>query len=528
MTIMALPFLFGCDVGGDKLLYVIPEPVSVELKGLSCAIDQEARIVVEGAEGEMQPVIEELQRFFRNTLGDTLSCASAEGKVKLKLDTALAPSFYRIHAGRTGLEIRAGDPAGAFYAVQTLRQVAEVKRGGIVLPGMELYDGPDLGYRGVMLDAARHFFPVEDVKRLLDIMALHKMNVLHWHLTDDQGWRIEIDAFPNLVSVGSTRARTIIGKDPGGEYDETVRYDETPHSGYYTKQQVRDIVRYAADRFITVIPEIEFPGHAVAALASYPYLGCTGEQFVVRETWDIDDRVFCIGRETTFDFMAKVLAEVAELFPSEYVHIGGDECPDKAWKKCPYCKNRMSDEGIGTYRGLQGYAVKRLEAILSSYGKKIVGWDEILDAGISSSAVVMSWRGCESGVKAAASGNKVIMSPTDHCYFDYYQFPSDVTQPLAWGGFLPIEKVYAFNPYEGLSVEQRELVLGVQANLWTEYIHDMLQLEYMLLPRLAAMSEVGWSLSRKDIKRFLMACERFKSLYDAFGYKYAKVAHFED
>ena len=291
---------------------------------------------------------------------------------------------------------------------------------------------------------------------------------------------------------------------------------------------MREIVEYAAARHITVVPEIEFPGHAVAALASYPWLGCTGERFNVRETWDIDDRVFCLGKESTFTFMENVLSEIIDLFPSPYIHIGGDECPDKMWQKCPSCAARMKEEGLETFRQLQGYGVRRLEKFLSEHGRSIIGWDEILEAGVEPSAVVMSWRGAESGIRAAQSGNRVIMSPTDYSYFDYYQFDSTVVQPLAWGGYLPLEKVYSFDPYSGLDPEQRGLVLGVQANLWTEYIPSLCQLEYMMLPRLAALSETAWSPSKKNINRFLMECKRFERLYASLGYNYAVSAENED
>ncbi len=450
-------------------------------------------------------------------------CITSEG-----IDTSMRKSSYTIDVDAAGIRVCAGDSAGLFYASRTLCQLMPADSLSVTLPKMHISDWPEFQYRGMMLDVARHFFSVEDVKTVLDIMALHKLNYLHWHLTDDQGWRVEIKAYPELTRIGSVRRRTIIGKDPGGEYDETTQYDDTPYGGYYTQEQVREIVEYAAARHITVVPEIEFPGHAVAALASYPWLGCTGERFNVRETWDIDDRVFCLGKESTFTFMENVLSEIIDLFPSPYIHIGGDECPDKMWQKCPSCAARMKEEGLETFRQLQGYGVRRLEKFLSEHGRSIIGWDEILEAGVEPSAVVMSWRGAESGIRAAQSGNRVIMSPTDYSYFDYYQFDSTVVQPLAWGGYLPLEKVYSFDPYSGLDPEQRGLVLGVQANLWTEYIPSLCQLEYMMLPRLAALSETAWSPSKKNINRFLMECKRFERLYASLGYNYAVSAENED
>ena len=452
---------------------------------------------------------------------------AADHAVNVTRDETMPAEAYRLFVTPCRIDIVAGGAQGAFYAVQTLRQLlpaaayeADDVR-AVELPVVTIEDKPCLGYRGMMLDVGRHFFTVDEVKEALDIMALHKLNVFHWHLTDDQGWRIEIVKYPELTRIGSVRARTLIGKDPGGEYDETCRYDETPHGGFYTQDEIRDVVEYAARRFITVIPEIEFPGHAVAALASYPWLSCTGERYEVRQTWDIDDRVFCIGRDSTFRFIEGVLEEVVALFPSAYIHIGGDECPTDRWERCPRCRERMRAEGLSRPRQLQGYATTRIERFLRSHGRRLIGWDEILDSGVSQTAVVMSWRGTEGGIRAARRGNEVVMAPTTHCYFDYYQTADTAGEPLAWGGCLPLDKVYALNPCEGLDSVQRASVLGVQANLWTEYIPDFAQAQYMLLPRLGALAEVGWAPDRKDYAEFLPRLRRLTRLYDACGYVYA-------
>ena len=498
---------------GTPVRYVVPADATPdELKAWSRATD---------ALGEaMLP-------FFGTAPTPSEAAEAAAGAVNFLRADTLPHDAYRLTIAPERIDIVSGGPQGAFYAVQTLRQLLPQKAAGtakiraVELPAATIDDRPALAYRGLMLDVARHFFTVEEVKRTLDLMALHKMNVFHWHLTDDQGWRIEIERYPELTRTGAVRRRTLIGRDPGGEYDATCRYDETPYGGYYTQEEIREVVDYAARRFITVIPEIEFPGHAVAALASYPWLSCTGERYEVRQTWDIDDRVFCPGRETTFEFIEHVLEEVIGLFPSEYVHIGGDECPTTLWERCPRCRARMRAEGLASPRQLQGYATARVERFLQRHGRRLIGWDELLEGGVSPTAVVMSWRGTEGGIRAAKQGNRVIMAPTTHCYLDYYQSADTAAEPLAWGGFLPLEKVYSFNPLEGLTSDEARFVLGVQANLWTEYIPDFGQAQYMLLPRLSALAEAGWNPQEKDYDDFLRRLRRLTDLYDACGYRYA-------
>ncbi|MCB6682716.1 beta-N-acetylhexosaminidase [Alistipes finegoldii] len=453
---------------------------------------------------------------------------AADHAVNVTRDETMPAEAYRLFVTPCRIDIVAGGAQGVFYAVQTLRQLlpaaayeADDMR-AVELPVVTIEDKPCLGYRGMMLDVGRHFFTVDEVKEALDIMALHKLNVFHWHLTDDQGWRIEIRKYPKLTEIGSVRSRTLIGRDPGGTYDENCKFDETPYGGYYTQDEIRDVVNYAAERFITVIPEIEFPGHAVGALASYPWLGCTGEQYEVRQTWDIDDRVFCIGKETTFEFIEGVLEEVLELFPSEYIHIGGDECPTVMWKKCPHCKARMKAERLKRSRRLQNYATARVEKFLNAHGRRLIGWDEILEGEVTPTATIMSWRGAEGGIKAAKMGNHAIMAPTTHCYLDYYQTRDTAGEPLAIGGYLPVEKVYSLDPFEMLTADEQRCILGVQANLWTEYIATWPHAEYMLLPRLSALAEVGWSLDRKDYGDYLRRVRRLAKIYDACGYNYAK------
>ncbi|WP_418424655.1 beta-N-acetylhexosaminidase [Alistipes sp.] len=523
----------GCGrvVPADDPVSVVPAPVSVTPAEGVFRLSASTRVIVGSTDGRMSFVTDALNGLLGPVFGKGLVCLPSalvqDGAVNFIETDSIPSDGYSLTITADRVEVRSGGPEGAFYAVQTLRQLMPAAAFGtgrvkaVELPAVVIADRPGMGYRGMMLDVARHFFTVEEVKRTLDLLAMHKMNVFHWHLTDDQGWRIEIAKYPELTRIGSVRSRTLIGKDPGGEYDETCRYDETPHGGFYTQAEIRDVVEYAARRFITVIPEIEFPGHAVAALASYPWLGCTGEQYEVRQTWDIDDRVFCVGRDSTFRFIEDVLEEVVALFPSTYIHIGGDECPTKMWEQCPRCRARMHAEGLTRPRQLQGYATTRIERFLNAHGRKLIGWDEILDGGVSRTAVVMSWRGTEGGIRAARQGNEVVMAPTTHCYFDYYQTADTAGEPLAWGGYLPLAKVYALNPYEGLDSVQRASVLGVQANLWTEYIPDFAQAQYMLLPRLGALAEVGWSPDRKDYAEFLPRLKRLTRFYDAWGYVYA-------
>ncbi len=523
--------MIGCTAGKDGQISVIPMPAEMVAEEGTFTLTPSVPVVCSLDDGiVLKNALDAYHSEFGRLFGEDCCIFGPEGpRVKFAVNDALGGEEYILKVNDDGVSVEAGGGAGAFYAVQTLLQLVPLENlqaessESIALPFVEIRDYPEIAYRGVMLDVARHFFTVDEVKKVLDIMALHKMNVFHWHLTDDQGWRIEIKKYPNLTEFGSVRKRTIIGKDPGGEYDETTQYDETPHGGFYTQEEIRDVVEYAASRHITVVPEIEFPGHARAAIASYPHLGCTGEQYEVRQTWDIEDIVFCIGRESTFTFLEDVLAEVVELFPSELIHIGGDECPRKMWKDCPHCNALMEKEGFEDHGQLQSYGIARLEDFLAEKGRSIIGWDEILEAGVRKSAIVMSWRGTEGGIKAARLGNRAIMSPSEFAYFDYYQTEDVENEPLAWGGHLPLEKVYSFNPFEGLNEEQRELIIGVQANLWTEYIAEIDHATYMLLPRLAAMSETGWRTEYKNFDDFMARLNRFVHVYSQKGYEFRGV-----
>jgi hexosaminidase len=347
------------------------------------------------------------------------------------------------------------------------------------------------------LDCGRHFFPVSFIKEYLDMMARYKFNTFHWHLTEDQGWRIEIKKYPRLTEIGSKRSETVIGHNSG-------KYDGKPYGGYYTQDEIRDVVKYAQDRYITIIPEIEMPGHSLGALTSYPLLGCTTGPYNVATQWGVFKDVYCAGKESTFQFLENVLTEVMELFPSHYIHIGGDECPKDAWKACPYCQKRIKDEGLKNEEGLQSYFISRIEKFLNAHGRDIIGWDEILEGGLAPNATVMSWRGEQGGIAAAKQHHDVIMTPGGWCYFDHAQSRSKL-EPLNIGGYLPLSKVYSYDPVpEELSADQKKYIIGVQANVWSEYIPSVKQAEYMIMPRMLAMAEVAWTpLKEKNYTNFL-------------------------
>ena len=450
--------------------------------------------------------------------------------IRFVTDESLPAEGYELNVDGEGIEVRASQFPGFLYALQSLEQLLPAAVYGTEpapdaaweVPCVKIADAPRFAYRGMHLDVARHFFSVDEVKRYIDVMAIHKLNTLHWHLTDDQGWRIEIKRYPELTAVGSIRKATVVRKEWG-------TYDGTPYGGFYTQDEIRDVVKYAAERGVTVIPEIDLPGHMLAALTAYPELGCTGGPYEVWGRWGVADDVLCPGREKTFEFLEGVLTEVMELFPSEYIHIGGDECPKVRWEKCPRCQAKirqlgLKDDGEHTAEHyLQSYVTDRIGKFLAQHGRRIIGWDEILEGRAPSDAVVMSWRGSEGGIAAAKLGHDVIMTPNSHFYFDYYQSLDTDAEPFGIGGYIPMEQVYSYDPaFPELTPEQQKHILGVQANLWTEYVLSDEHLEYMLLPRLAALSEVQWCLPEtKDWNRFIGSF-RMDEIYSQMGYEFAK------
>jgi len=516
---------------------VVPYPNDVTMKYGS--------IDVTGATFHISDVLDEASRAYIKEFAGQLSLVSGVESAVVSDNSCegflFAPSpnlgkeEYVLKISRRTVSVKAGGLNGFVYAIQTLKQMLPVEIYGKtvvegkewILPCCMIKDEPRFGYRGMHMDVSRHFFDMDMVKKYLDVMEIHKLNTLHWHLTDDQGWRIEIKKYPKLTEIGSIRKKTIIG-----HIFESNEYDHTPYGEgcFFTQEQIREIIAYAAARGITIIPEIDLPGHMLAALAAYPELGCTGGPYDVWGRWGVADEVLCAGNEETMVFLENVLSEVADLFPAEYFHIGGDECPKVYWEDCPHCQAKIKELGLKdddkfqAEHYLQSYVMKRMTEFLAAKGKKVIGWDEILEGEVADDAIVMSWRGVSGGLQAAKMGHDVIMTPNTYYYLDYYQTLDQENEPLAIGGYIPIEKCYSYEPFtKDMTDEEKSHILGVQANLWTEYITSDEHLEYMLLPRMAALSEVQWCQPEvKDWERFLDSADEFCGIYDVTGHNYAK------
>ena len=412
--------------------------------------------------------------------------ATADRAIVLRLNTSAddGDESYQLSVKPGGIVVEASTHAGLFYGLQTLRQLTD-RQGSV--PAVEIRDAPRYPYRGLHLDVGRHYFPVDFIKKYIDVMAMYKLNTFHWHLTEDQGWRIEIKRYPKLTEVGAFRRETVLEKNRDPYVGDGIR-----HGGFYTQEEVREIVAYASERYVTVIPEIEMPGHSTAALAAYPELACTDGPFEVATSWGVKKDVYCPSEET-FAFLEGVLTEVMDLFPSRYIHIGGDEAPKDRWRDSAVAQAVIEREGLADEDELQSYFIRRIETFLASHDRRLIGWDEILEGGLAPDATVMSWRGTEGGIEAAKQGHDVIMTPTSHCYFDYYQAEPD-NSPLAIGGLLPLEKVYSFEPTpDELDAAEKRHILGAQGNVWTEYLKTPAQVEYMAFPRALALAEVVWS-----------------------------------
>lgn len=503
---------------------VIPEPQSVELSGKPAfVLDKNTRIVYAEGCAEMERNARFLQDYVEKNTGLRLLVSTNFAKpqansIVLALDKNIdGDEAYKITVDKKYITISALKPAGLFYGIQTIRKALPSEKSSTVsFPAGTVSDSPRFSYRGMMLDCGRHFFPVEFIKEYIDLLAMHNMNRFHWHLTEDQGWRIEIKKYPLLTLKGSVRKRTTIGHN-------SMIYDNVPYGGYYTQDQAREIVEYARQRYITVIPEIDMPGHQKAALACYPELGCTGGPYEVGQNWGVYLDILCLGNEKTYQFCEDVLTELMDIFPSEVIHIGGDEAPKERTVECSKCKDLMAREGLNK-KNVQGYFTNRIEKFVNSKGRRIMGWDEILEGDINQSATIHCWRGLEHGIKAAQAGHDVIMSPTAYCYFDYYQAdPTKSDEPQAIGGYLPIKKVYEMDAVPSdISPENRKHIIGVQGNLWTEYVPYPSQAEYMVLPRMAALAEEQWCQKKGTFDAFVPRLTRLTKLYDLYNLQYAK------
>lgn len=524
--IWAAAALVGCGRHLERVgsVDIVPEPSDVRVGEGVFSLTRRTEIRLSDGDSSLARAAGFFGELAGKSLGRPLAVVRGGGQESGAICVALGDlpaEAYVLSVRSDRIDLTGGSPAGVFYGFQTLRQMLPEsalrgeKARAIDLPVVEIRDEPRIGYRALLLDVGRHFFGPEEVKSVIDLMAMHKLNRLQWHLTEDQGWRIEIRKYPELTRRGAWRDRSDLRPAEDGRPEK----DPQPYGGYYTRQQVREIVRYAADRFIEIVPEIEMPGHAMAALASYPWLGCLGEGYEVPSLWGVKEDVYCAGKDSTFVFLEDVLTEVTDLFPYGLVHIGGDECPKARWKECPRCQRRMRDEGLGSEEELQSYFVRRIERFLASRNRRMVGWDEIRQGGLSETAIVLS-RKREQGLRSALeNGNDVIMTPYLNCYFDYYQ-GSRETEPLAFGGFLPLRTAYDLDPFEGLNAEQSRRILGVQCNLWTEFVATLDHAEYMLLPRLAAFAERAWTGGEGNYPDFLRRLESFSRLYDAQGYEY--------
>ena len=510
-----------CFAFGQKPINVIPKPVKTTAINNNFSLNPKTIIV---ANNTNSFEVQFLKESIKQQTGLELITKNSH-KIGSRIHLILEPDSqfpnkeaYQLNILGDRAVIYASSNQGLFYGIQTLLQLIPFTTNAteIKLDNLMMDDIPKFQWRGMHLDVSRHFFSKEFIKKYIDYLAMYKMNTFHWHLTDDQGWRIEIKKYPKLTEVGSWRNGSMIGHYTDQTFDD-IRY-----GGFYTQEEIKEIVAYAKERHITIVPEIEMPGHALAALASYPEFSCTGGPFEVGKTWGVLEDVFC-PKDETFTFLENILAEVITLFPSEYIHIGGDECPKVRWKSCPHCQKRIKDEKLKDEHELQSYFIQRIEKFVNSKGRKIIGWDEILEGGLAPNAAVMSWRGTEGGIAAAKQKHFVVMSPGSHCYFDHYQ-GEPKNEPIAFGGYTNVEKVYSFNPIpKELSEEESKYILGAQANVWTEYINTPEHIEYMVFPRIAALAEVLWGTSNpNEYKVFETRLIQHFERYEKKGINYSK------
>lgn len=514
-----------CNIGfAQNQLPLIPQPKELKRNEGNFVLNENTKIIVSSSDFKNEVAL--FNQFLKTNYGFELqvltnskSPKNTIGIQKKESGSAIAES-YELNISQSQIQIVPDGNPGVFYAFQTLMQLLPIEKNKeLLIPCLEIKDQPKYQWRGMHLDVARHIFPTAFIKKYIDYMAMYKMNTFHWHLTDDQGWRIEIKKYPKLTEVSAWRKGSIMGHFRDQKFD-TIHY-----GGFYSQEAIKEVVAYAKERHITVVPEIEMPGHSQAALAAYPELSCTGGPFEVTTKWGILEDVYC-PKEATFQFLENVLTEVMDLFPSEYIHIGGDESPKKRWKNCPHCQALIKSEGLKDEHELQSYFIKRMEKFVNSKGRKIIGWDEILEGGLAPNAAVMSWRGIKGGIAAAKQKHHVVMTPGSHCYFDHFQGEPKY-EPIAIGGFTPIEKVYSYDPTPAeLSPEEAKYILGAQGNVWTEYINNPENVEYMTMPRMAALSEVVWGTSNpNNYKDFQNRLIQHFTLLDKMGVNYSKAIY---
>lgn len=533
-VLSALLVVFSClasrlEALGNADYHVVPLPHEIKAKGESpFVLNAKSRIFYAADNAKMRQNAAFLSDYVEQHTGlklRTRTGKSSGNAIVLQLGLVSDnPEAYRVEVSRGAITITGASEAGVFYGIQTLRKSMPMSGAGFVtFPAVVINDAPRFSYRGMMLDVARHMFSVDEVKIFIDMLVLHNINTFHWHLTEDQGWRIEIKKYPRLTEIGSLRNETVIGRNSG-------KYDGKPYGGFYTQDEIKEVIDYAAKRYINVIPEIDMPGHMLAALAAYPELGCTGGPYEVWTQWGISDDVLCAGNDKTYEFVKDVLNEVMDLFPSEFIHIGGDECPKVRWEQCPKCQARIkelelvADDAHTAEERLQSYFISFAEKVINDRGRRMIGWDEILEGGLAPNATVMSWRGMAGGIEAAKLGHDVVMTPNSHLYFDYYQSTDVERDPLAIGGYNPVSRVYELEPVPAVLTEaQRKHIIGVQANLWTEYVPMFSHVQFMVLPRMAALSEVQWMQpDKKCYDDFLMRLPALVKVYQGLGYIYAK------
>ncbi len=525
--IVAVALFLSTGVYAQDQLSIIPQPLQLEQTQGTYLLTEQALIQIDERNPELKALGELLAQGLFERTGIRPSVSSSKkgtdvAAISLQLGSdTLGDEGYRLSVKEGGIIARAEKANGLFYAIQSIYQLLPVEKVGdsqVAIPAVEIVDRPRFGWRGLMLDVGRYFYSVDYIKKYIDYLAMHKMNVFHWHLTEDHGWRIEIKKYPRLTDVSAWRSGTNFQRGP--------YINSNPHGGFYTQEDIKEVVAYAQSRYVTVVPEIELPGHALSALVAYPELSCTGGPFEIPQQWGIQKDIYCAGKEEVFTFLEGVLSEVAELFPSEIIHIGGDEAPKDRWKECPDCQRRIKEEGLKDEHELQSYFITRIEKFLNSKGKRILGWDEILEGGLAPNAAVMSWRGTKGGIEAARMHHPVVMTPTSYMYLDYFQ-GEPYLEPSAIGGFLPLRKVYSFEPIpEELVGKEREFILGVQGNIWCEYIHSPEKADYMTYPRGAAVAEIGWSSpDRKDWTDFTRRLEAQYVRYEQMGINYASSAY---